>query len=82
MRETHVRVIGWEDPLEKGTATHSSILAWRIPRTEEPGSYSPWAHKESDMTGRLTHITKKNLQPERPPPSVQTCSSNLKVNTQ
>ena len=32
-------------------ATHSSILAWRIPRTEEPGKlFSPWSHKESDMT--------------------------------
>ena len=38
---------GLEDPLEKGAATCSSILAWRIPWTEEPGS--PWGHKESDM---------------------------------
>ena len=37
MQETWVRSLGWEDPLEKGTATHSSILAWRIPQTEEPG---------------------------------------------
>ena len=37
MRETWVWSLGWEDPLEKGTATHSSILAWRIPWTEEPG---------------------------------------------
>ena len=37
MQETQVPSLGWEDPLEKGTATHSSILAWRIPRTEEPG---------------------------------------------
>ena len=35
-------------------AIHSTILAWRIPWTEEPGSYSPWGHKESDLTGRLT----------------------------
>ena len=35
MRETWVRSLGWEEPLEKGTATHSSILAWRIPWTEE-----------------------------------------------
>ena len=35
-------------------ATHSSILAWRIPWTEEFESYSPWGHKESDMTERLT----------------------------
>ena len=37
MQETQVRSQGWEDPLEKGMATHSSILAWRIPWTEEPG---------------------------------------------
>ena len=36
MRETWVRSLGWEDPLEKGTAAHSSILAWRSPWTEEP----------------------------------------------
>ena len=35
--ETWIQSLGWEDPLEKGTATHSNILAWRIPRTEEPG---------------------------------------------
>ena len=50
MQETQVRSMGWEDPLEKGMATHSSILAWRIPWTEEPGGYSPWGHKELDMT--------------------------------
>ena len=37
MQETWVQSQGWEDPLEKGTATHSSILVWRIPWTEEPG---------------------------------------------
>ena len=37
MWETWVRSLGWEDPLEKGKAAHSSILAWRTPRTEEPG---------------------------------------------
>ena len=37
MRETWVRYLGQEDPLEKGMATHSSILAWRIPWAEEPG---------------------------------------------
>ena len=36
-RETWVQSLGWEDPLEEGMATHSSILAWRIPWTEEPG---------------------------------------------
>ena len=43
MRETWVQSMGWEDPLEKEKATHSSVLAWRIPETEEPGGLqSPW----------------------------------------
>ena len=37
MQETQVPTLGWEDPLEKGMATHSSILAWKILRTAEPG---------------------------------------------
>ena len=37
MQESWVQSLGWEDPLQKGTATHSSILAWRVPWTEEPG---------------------------------------------
>ena len=37
MQETWVQALGWEDPLEKDMATHSSILAWKIPKTEEPG---------------------------------------------
>ena len=37
MQETQIQSLGWEDPLEKGMATHSSILAWRFPWTEEPG---------------------------------------------
>ena len=37
MWETWVLYLGWEDPLEKGRATHSSILAWKVPWTEEPG---------------------------------------------
>ena len=45
MQETQVQSLGWEDPLEKEMATHSSILAWRIPWTEEPGGYSPWGCK-------------------------------------
>ena len=57
MQETRVRSLGWEDPLEKGKATHSSILAWRIPRTV----YSPWGRKESDTSERLalTHLNLK-----------------------
>ena len=56
VRETWVRSLGQEDPLEKEMATHSSILAWKIPWMEERGGYSPWDHKESDMTERL-HFT-------------------------
>ena len=54
MQETRVRSLGQEDLLEKAVATHSSILAWKIPWTEEPGRlYSPWGRKESDTTERL-----------------------------
>ena len=42
--------LGQEDPLEREMATHSSILASKIPWAEEPGDYSPWGHKESGMT--------------------------------
>ena len=50
MQETWVLSLGQEDPLKKGMATHSSILAWRIPWTEEPGGPSPWGCKELDTT--------------------------------
>ena len=50
MQEMQVRSPGWKHPLEQEMATHSSILAWEIPWTEEPGGYSPWGRKESDMT--------------------------------
>ena len=46
MQETWVWSLGWEDPLEKGMATHSSILSWRIPQTEEPGGLqSMWSRR-------------------------------------
>ena len=53
MLETWVQSLGWEDPLEKEMATHSSILAWRTPWTEELGGLQSTGHKESDMTERL-----------------------------
>ena len=49
-QEMQVQSLGWEDPMQKGMATHSSILAWKIPRTEEPGGLHPWDRKESDTT--------------------------------
>ena len=51
MQETQVRSLGWEDPLKKEMATHSSILAWEIPRTEEPGGLQyVGLQKTSDTT--------------------------------
>ena len=50
VQETQVQPLGWEDPLEKEMATHSSILAWRIPWTEEPGGLQSMSHKELDTT--------------------------------
>ena len=45
-----VQSLGWDDPLEEEMATHSSILAWRIPWTEEPGRLPSIGSKELDMT--------------------------------
>ena len=57
-QETQVLSLGWEDPLEKEMATHSTILAWRIPWTEEPvGLHSPWGHKASDITEAINTPT-------------------------
>ena len=50
MQETQVQSLGQEDPLEKEMATHSSILDWRIPMTEEPGRLQSMGLKELDMT--------------------------------
>ena len=54
MWETWIQSLAWEDPLEKGMATHSSILAWRIPWTEKSGSLQPCGRKESDTTEWLS----------------------------
>ena len=59
MWETRVRPLGWEDPLEKEMATHSSVLAWRIPWTVDPGRLQSMGLKDSDTTERLhTHFHK------------------------
>jgi len=55
MQETQIRSLGGDDPLEKEMATHSSILAWRIPWTEEPGRLQSMGSQESDMTEQLNH---------------------------
>ena len=50
VQEIQVLSLVWEDPLEKAMTTHSSILAWKIPWTEEPGGLQSIGHKESDTT--------------------------------
>ena len=50
MQETQVQTLGWEDPLDKGMATHSGILAWEIPSAEEPGGLQSMGSQEMDMT--------------------------------
>ena len=62
MRETWVWSLGQEDPLEKETATHSSILAWRIPWAEEPGGLQSLGLKESDTTERLRFHFQRDMK--------------------
>ena len=56
MQETLVLSLGGEDPLEKGRATHSSILAWRIPWQRSLAGFSPWSYKDSNTTKQLTYF--------------------------
>ena len=69
MQETQFQSLGWEDPLEKEMATHSSILAWKILWTQDPGGL------QSMGSQRVGH----NLATELPPPTVE-CNSTLKNN--
>ena len=55
MQETRVQSLGWEKPLKKGMATHSSVLDWGILWTAEPNGLQFLGRKELDMTERLTH---------------------------
>ena len=75
IQETWVQSLGQKDFLEEKIATHSRILAWKIPWTEEPGGFSPFGHKESDTTDQLrTHTyihINKNLWRYRTFPSPQ-----------
>ena len=60
MQETWVRTLSWEDPLEKGMDTHSSILAWRIPCTEELGRLQSMGSHKSD-TNTFTYMSSKEI---------------------
>ena len=62
MQETPVQPLGWEDPLEEGMATHSSILTWKIPRTEEPSRFQSIGsqrvgHDRSNRACEHTNLT-------------------------
>ena len=61
MQQSWVQSLGGEDPLEKGMATHSSIHAWRIPWTEEPGGLQYMVSQKSDMTEQLMLSLSKDL---------------------
>ena len=88
MQETGVPSLGQEDPLEKGMAIHSIILAWRIPRTEDPGGLQ--SRGLSDMTDQLTHTHKEVAVAVRCSPEAEItgcralslCSSEQKSNDQ
>ena len=80
MQEMWVHSLGQENPLEKGMATHSKILAWEIPWTEEPGGlHIPWDGKDLNTTKRLSTHTHHHLQEAFfLPPS---CSFSLQIST-
>ena len=73
MQKTQAWSLGWEDPLEKGMATHFSVLAWKIPRTEEPGklqsmglqrvrhNWSEWAHQHAYINDYIIYYYQCNI---------------------
>ena len=63
VQETWVQSLGWEDPLEKGTATHSSILAWRIAWTEEPGRLQSRGSQRVGHNWAIKHTHTEHLMP-------------------
>ena len=68
MQETWVRSLGWEDPLEEGMATHSSILAWKIPWIEEPGGLQSMGLQRADTIEQLsTHSTAYQIREKAGP---------------
>ena len=77
-----VQALGWEDLLEKEMATHSSILAWKIAWTEEPGTLKPTGSKESDMNEQLSvHTCRSNRIPNSPSPLLYQQSGLFSKNT-
>ena len=70
MQETWVRSLGWEDPLEKGMATHPSILAWRIPWREEPGRLQSMGSQRIGYNGAAHTHTKTHTRGRKISPKV------------
>ena len=70
MRETWVRSLGWEDPLEKGMATHSSLLAWRIPWTEDPDRLQSMGSQRVGHDFTFTFLNSKLWGPKRYDPAM------------
>ena len=66
MQETWVRSLGWKDLLQKEMTIHSSILAWRIPWTEEPGRLQSMGLQESNTTERLSTLSPGNASDQDP----------------
>ena len=83
MQETQVQSLSWENPLQKEMASHSSILAWKIPWTEEPGGLQSMGHKESDTTEWLsmsiaeTNNTVKQLYSNKKKKTSEDCWTQL-----
>ena len=69
-QEMRVQSLGREDPQEGGLATHSGILAWEIPWTEEPGGLQSQGHKESDVIEVTEHACRPTLDTLTSPPVV------------
>ena len=78
MQEMLLQSPGWEDTLEKEMVTSSSILAWKIPWTGEPGGSSPWSRKESDTAEQLNN-KRKYLHEKRVSHKSQTRALFLKL---
>ena len=76
MQETWVRFLGPEDPLEKEMAIHSSILAWKIPWTEEPGGLQSMGSQESDMTEQVNNSRLSECLQFAEHPSLSCLASN------
>ena len=62
MQEMQIQSLGWEDPLEEGMVTHSSVLAWRVPGQRSLAGCSPRGHRESDTTERLSTVDENGYE--------------------